>query len=139
MIGIPTASTVLSDNAPQKVGIASAKLAATLQYQAVPRAIETAFLSAYVSNTTEFPFLAGSMNTFLDDAFIATSSIKTVMPGEKFELALGADEGIAIKRKVVNRFSEETGITNSGRRVTYEFLITVTNNTTQLITTYRPE
>ena len=125
---IASAATILSDNTPQKVGITSAKLAAKLQYQSTPRAQETAFLSAYVNNTTDFPFLAGNMNTFLDDTFIAASSLKTVMTGEKFELALGADESIAIKRKLVNRFAEDTGLTSKGRRVTYEFLTTLTNN-----------
>ncbi len=125
---IPVAATILSDNAAQKVGIATASLAAKLQYQSTPRALEAAFLSAYVANSTEFPLLAGSVNAFLDDSFVATSSLKTVMPGEKFELALGADEGIAIKRKVVNRFTEDTGLINKGKRITYEFLVTVTNN-----------
>jgi uncharacterized protein (TIGR02231 family) len=68
------------------------------------------------------------MNTFLDETFVAASRLKTVMPGEKFELQLGADEGIAIKRKLVNRFTENTGLTNKGRRVTYELLVTITNN-----------
>ncbi|MFT3868961.1 MAG: mucoidy inhibitor MuiA family protein [Nibricoccus sp.] len=125
---IAAAATILSDNSPQKVGITTAKFAAKLQYQSTPRAQETAFLSAYVINSSEFPLLAGGMNTFLDDTFIAASALKTVMPGEKFELALGADEGVAIKRKLVNRFAEDTGLTSKGRRVTYEFLTTVTNN-----------
>ena len=90
--------------------------------------METAFLSAYAYNHTDYPFLAGAMNTFLDDTFVAASRLKTVMPGEKFELQLGADEGIAIKRKLVNRFAENTGLTNKGRRVTYEYLVTITNN-----------
>ena len=121
-------STVLSDNTPQKVGITTGQFPARLQYQAVPRTLEAAFLSAYVTNTGEFPFLGGPMNTFLDDTFIAASSLKTVMPGEKFNLALGADEGIAVKRRLVNRVTEQTGFTNSGVRVTYEYLVTVTNN-----------
>lgn len=125
---IPVAATILSDNAPQKVGIATARLPARLQYQATPRALEAAFLSAYATNSTDFPLLAGSMNAFLDDSFVAASSLNTVMPGEKFELALGADEGIAIKRKVVNRFTEDTGLVSKGKRITYEFLVTITNN-----------
>ena len=28
----------------------------------------------------------------------------------------------------MNRFTEDTGLTNRGRRITYEFLITLTNN-----------
>jgi uncharacterized protein (TIGR02231 family) len=125
---IPVAATVLSDNTSQKVGIASATLDAKLQYQSTPRALEAAFLSAYVANTTDYPLLAGSVNAFLDESFVATSGLKTVMPGEKFELALGADEGIAIKRKVVNRFTEDTGLISKGKRVTYEFLVTIANH-----------
>ncbi len=125
---VPVTVTLAADNALQKVPIASAKLAANLQYQATPKVMETAFLSAYAYNNTEYPFLAGAMNTFLDDTFIASSRLKTVMPGEKFELQLGADEGIAIKRKLVNRFAENTGLTSKGRRITYEYLLTITNN-----------
>ena len=125
---IPVAVTVPANNTMQKVSIASAKLAANLQYQATPKLLEAAFLSAYAVNNTDYPFLAGPMNTFLDETFVAASRLKTVMPGEKFELALGADEGIAIKRKLVNRFSEDTGLTSKGRRVTYEYLLTITNN-----------
>ncbi len=125
---ITAPATILSDNATQKVAITTVKLAANLQYQATPRLIETAFLSAYVTNTTDFPLLAGSVNTFLGDNFVATSALKTVMPTEKFELALGADESIGVKRRLVNRFSEDIGLTGSGRRVTYEFLVTLTNN-----------
>jgi len=125
---IPVAVTLPANNTVQRVPIAVAKLAATLQYQATPKIMETAFLSAYAYNRTDYPFLAGAMNTFLDDTFVAASRLKTVMPGEKFELQLGADEGIAIQRKLVNRFTENTGLTNKGRRVTYEILITLTNH-----------
>jgi uncharacterized protein (TIGR02231 family) len=125
---IPTAATILSDNTPQKVGIANVTLAAKLQYQATPKQLETAFLSAYVTNNTDYPLLAGTLSTFLDDTFVATSRLKTVMPTEKFELALGADEGIAIKRKLVSRFTEDTGFTTKSKRTTYEFLIILTNH-----------
>ncbi|MBI5382308.1 MAG: mucoidy inhibitor MuiA family protein [Opitutae bacterium] len=125
---IPTAVTLAADNSTQKVGIATVKLKANLQYQSAPKLRETAFLSAYVTNSSDYPLLAGAANVFLDDTFIATSNLKTVMPGEKFDLALGADEGIAIKRKLVNRFSEDTGLTSRYRRITYEFLVTLTNN-----------
>ncbi|MFA5056677.1 MAG: mucoidy inhibitor MuiA family protein [Opitutaceae bacterium] len=125
---VPVTVTLAANNTVQKVPIATAKLAANLQYQATPKLMETAFLSAYAYNNSDYPLLAGAMNTFLDDTFIASSRLKTVMPGEKFELQLGADEGIAIKRKLVNRFTENTGLTSKGRRITYEYLITLTNH-----------
>jgi uncharacterized protein (TIGR02231 family) len=125
---ITAPTTILSDNTPQKVSITTTKLTAKLQYEATPALQETAYLCAYVTNTTDFPLLAGSVNVFLDDAFVATSHLKTVMPSENFQLALGADEGIAIKRRQVTRFAENTRLTGSGRRITYEYLITITNN-----------
>ncbi|PTX06117.1 hypothetical protein DBL07_08330 [Achromobacter mucicolens] len=123
-------ATLLSDNTTQRVAIATAKLPATLQYQSTPAMRETAYLTAQASNNTDFPFLAGPLNTFLDDAFVATGAMKAVMPGEKLELALGADEGISIKRQLVNRYTESTGFSGIGKRVTYEYKITVKNNKT---------
>jgi len=127
---IPVSVSVAGNNVSQKVAIKDARLAATLQFQSTPRILEAAFLNASASNSTDYPLLAGPMNTYLDDTFVAAGRLKTVMPGEKFELALGADEGIAVKRRLVNRFAEETGLTNKTHRITYEFLVTLTNNKT---------
>ncbi|MFA6290018.1 MAG: mucoidy inhibitor MuiA family protein [Opitutaceae bacterium] len=125
---ISTPVTLASDNTPQRLPLGSATFAAELQYQATPKLQETAYLAAYVTNRSELPFLAGSLNVFLDDTFVAASRLTTTMPGEKFTLNLGADEGIAIKRKIVSRFTEDTGFTTRSRRTTYDILVTVTNN-----------
>jgi uncharacterized protein (TIGR02231 family) len=125
---ITAPATLPSDNSPRRVAIGTKTLNALLQYQASPKLLETAFLSAYVKHTADYPLLAGPVNTFLNDAFIATATLRTVMPGEAFQIALGADEGIAIKRRLANRFSENTGLTDSGRRTTYEVVISLTNN-----------
>ena len=125
---IATPVSLASDNTPQRVPLGSATLAAILQYQATPKLQETAYLAAYVTNGSELPFLGGALNVFLDDTFVATSRLATTMPGEKFTLKLGADEGIAIRRKIVSRFTEDTGFTTKSRRTTYDILVTVTNH-----------
>jgi hypothetical protein len=125
---IPVAVSIPGNNVSQKVPINSSRFGATLQFQSTPKLIEAAFLSAYASNTSDYPLLAGPMNTFFDDTFVATSQLKAVMPGEKFEFALGVDDGINVKRRIVNRFTEDTGFTNKSRRVTYEVVVTLTNN-----------
>eukprot|EP01031_Cornospumella_fuschlensis_P017616 gene17616-biopygen14861 len=59
----------------------------------------------------------------------AKMKVETLSTGSlAVDLALGVDEGIALQRKLVNRFAEDTGLTNGGRRVTYEFLLSVQNN-----------
>jgi uncharacterized protein (TIGR02231 family) len=125
---ISNPETVLSDNSPQKVPIGSFQLKAETEYAAVPKLLPAAFLSAKVSNSSDYPFLAGEMNVFLDDTFVAASSLRIVMPGEKFDLALGADEGIAVKRVLNRHFAEDTGLVSKGRRVTYDYTLTVQNN-----------
>ncbi len=125
---IAAASTVPSDNSPQKIPVTTAALAANPEYLTTPKLQPAAFLTAKVVNTSEFPLLGGAMNVFLDGTFVATSALRTVMAGEKFDLALGVDEGISVKHKRVKRFTEDTGLTNSGKRVTYEYLITLQNN-----------
>jgi len=125
-IGAP--ASVPSDNSPQRVPITAAKLAADPEYLTVPKRQAIAYLTSKVVNSSEFPLLAGAMNVFLDGTFVATSNLRTVMSGEKFDLALGADEGISVKHKRVNKFTEDTGLTNSGKRITYEYLITIQNN-----------
>jgi uncharacterized protein (TIGR02231 family) len=125
---VASPASIPSDNSPQKVPITTAELAANPEYLTTPKLQATAFLTAKVVNSSEFPLLAGAMNVFLDGTFVATSALRAVMPGEKFDLALGADEGISVKHKRVKRFAEDTGLTNSGKRVTYEYLITIQNN-----------
>ncbi len=125
-IAAPT--SIASDNSPQKVPVTTAKLDAALVYHTTPKLAPTAYLSAAVNNNSEFPLLAGAMNVFLDGTFVATSRLENVMPGEKFDLALGADEGIAIEHKRVQKFTEQTGLLSRSTRVTYEYLVTLRNN-----------
>jgi uncharacterized protein (TIGR02231 family) len=125
---IAASASVPSDNSPQRVPITAAKIATTPEYLTVPKRQQVAYLTAKVINSTDFPLLAGAMNVFLDGTFVATSHVRTVMAGEKFDLALGADEGISVKHKRVQKFTEDTGLTNSGKRITYEYLITIQNN-----------
>jgi uncharacterized protein (TIGR02231 family) len=125
---IASPASVASDNSPQRVPIMNTTLKANPEYLTVPKRQQVAYLTSKVVNSSDFPLLAGAMNVFLDGTFVATSNLRTVMSGEKFDLALGADEGISVKHKRVNKFTEDTGLTNSGKRITYEYLITIQNN-----------
>ena len=125
---ISAPASVPSDNSPQKIPVTTAALATNPDYLTTPKLLPAAFLTAKVVNTSEFPLLAGALNAFLDGTFVATSALRTVMSDETFDLALGADEGISVKHKRVKRFAEDTGLTKSGKRVTYEYLLLIQNN-----------
>ncbi|NMZ61071.1 mucoidy inhibitor MuiA family protein [Pseudomonas nitroreducens] len=125
---IPTRATLNSDGSSQKVSIAQFKLPATFRYLATPSLREAAYLQADTRNTSDYPLLPGPLNTYLGNSFVASGQLRAVMPGETFELALGGDEAMSIKRKLVNRYTDYTGLTGGRKRVTYEFRIDAQNN-----------
>ncbi|KJJ94844.1 mucoidy inhibitor A [Pseudomonas sp. 21] len=125
---IPTRATLNSDGSSQKVSIAQFKLPATFRYLATPSLREAAYLQADTRNASDYPLLPGTLNTYLGNTFVASGQLRAVMPGETFELALGGDEAMSIKRKLVNRYTDYTGLTGGRKRVTYEFRIDAQNN-----------
>jgi len=125
---IPSRATLNSDGSSQKVAIAQFKLPATFRYLATPSLREAAYLQADTRNASDYPLLPGTLNTYLGNTFVASGQLRAVMPGETFELALGGDEAMSIKRKLVNRYTDYTGLTGGRKRVTYEFRIDAQNN-----------
>jgi hypothetical protein len=72
-------STIPSDTdltaQAHKVTVAVVDLAADLEWITVPKDTPSAFLQAKVKNTSQYLFLPGRANIFLDDNFVAKSSI----------------------------------------------------------------
>lgn len=124
-IAVP--ASIASDNSAQKVPITEVLLEADSTYATTPKLRETAFLNAKVINTSDYPLLAGAMNVFLDGSFVATSRLGTTMPGDKFDLALGADEGLDVKYERIKRYAEETGMFSKDNRISYEYRLTIEN------------
>lgn len=121
-------TTVKSDNQPYTVTITEAAFGAATRYSAVPKLAEAAYLKAKVSNTTEYPFLAGRTNIFLDGAFVAHGTMETVAPGEEFWTFLGVDEAIGVEHKLVKRYEKREGVIARKECTVYEYSITITNN-----------
>lgn len=130
----PGLNDIPSDGEPHKIPIAFEKLGAQFEYTAVPRLKPHAYLRAKVTNTTEYPFMAGDINVFFGNNFVGGSAIGTVIPSEKFDASLGVDEGIKITRK------KQKDLTEDGKRVrrTYAYSVKVKNlkKDAEVITVY---
>ncbi len=122
---IPKKTTVPSDKFDHKVMITTEALKADFAYSAVPKLSGFAFLRGRVENTTEAPFLAGAINVFFGNSFVGTSRIATVIPTETFDVSLGVDEGIKVKREQVKDFRAEKGLFSKNTRKTFEYKITI--------------
>lgn len=98
---LPKPKTILSDNQPHKLPVSQVSLSADMAYETTPKLVEIAFLRARVTNETDNFYLPGPVQIFLDGDFVATSSIDGVAPQETFDISLGADQRIKVKRKML--------------------------------------
>lgn len=104
--------SVRADGSEQKLPIAGQKLKADFEYSTYPRLQQEAFLGSRVTNAKDFQFLAGKLNIFLDGEFTGSSSVGAVGPGEEFDLYLGADANVKVKKEQVEKKVDETLVAN---------------------------
>ncbi len=119
--------TVPGDNQPKTVTITEATFDAEYRYSTAPRLVPRAYLRAEVTNSSEYPLLAGTTHIFLDGAFVASGDIETVAPGEEFSVALGTDNAVAVEHKLIRRYEKKEGFITKKKTFAYEYRIIVTN------------
>jgi uncharacterized protein (TIGR02231 family) len=124
---IPGATTIKSDNEEHTATIMTKEFAASFRYSTVPKLSPHAFLKAKIKNETDYPLLAGSAGIFLNNTFVATSKVEEVQPGQEFWTFLGADDGIKVERKLINRVEEQGGMFSKKTKITFNYEISVTN------------
>jgi len=129
---------VKSDGSEHKLPISSQILKADFKYSAYPRAVLHAYLGSRVTNAAGLQLLAGRINIFLEGDFVGTSGINTIGPGEEFDLYLGVDENVKIKREQIEKKVDETligGIRSSTKRIFFKYKLTVENYKSKAIKT----
>lgn len=117
-----------SDNSPHKTTIARDRLPCEFDYVSAPVLEENAHLRATITNTTERVLLKGDASIFLDSEYVGTTKVKMTAPNEQFQIFLGIDDAIKIKREPIERVVDKGNLLqNDLRRSTYAYLITVHN------------
>jgi len=84
-------------------------------------------LKSAITNASDFPILAGRTNIFYNDNFVSAGSLPLVLPKENFNLYFGVDEGMKVKRELVEKLKDDAGIMGKKDRVSYEYKITLQN------------
>ncbi len=128
VFAVPGRVDVPSDNNPHRVSVMVAEFDASLKYSTVPKLAPYAYLKAVVTNASEFPFLAGEANVFVDGSFVAGSALELVAPGQEFTASLGVDEAIKVERVFVKKFQKDEGVLSKKTKFIYEYRIEATNN-----------
>lgn len=109
---IPKVETIPSDGEPHRTTIGIVKLTGAMRYTVVPKLVESAFLQTEVKNTGALHLLGGPVHVFLGPDFIGQAQIKTVVPDETFELSLGADARLKVKREVLKDMTKVSKVRN---------------------------
>ena len=120
-------SYIPSDGIPHKITIFSEDYPCCAEYIVLPRLSSLAYLQTRMTNPlTGVTLLPGNVNLFIDNTFVGTSQLETIVPGQDFKLNLGVDEGIKIQRNLVERQVEQNPMSNL-QRTTYAYQIMITN------------
>ncbi|KAG6819621.1 hypothetical protein H0H93_010112 [Arthromyces matolae] len=95
---VPGEITIPSDGNPHKVTVTELDLEAEMSWVAVPK-VEggKVHLKAKVKNASEYTFVPGVGNVYVDGSFISRSDVPLVSPQETFDCPLGLDPSIRVK------------------------------------------
>ncbi len=117
-----------SDNSPHKTTIAYDNLPCTFDYVSAPVLDEHVHLRATIHNSSETMFLRGDASIFLSGEYVGTTMVETTAPSETFKVFLGIDDGIKVKRELIERSVDKGSLLQGGiRRTTYAYRLTVHN------------
>lgn len=127
---LPKKANVKSDGSEHKLPVSAQTLSAKFEYSSYPRAVLNAYLGSRVTNAPGLQLLTGRVNIFLDEDFVGESSIDNIGPAEEFDLYLGVDENVKVKKEQVEKKVDETliaGIPSPNRVTTFKYKLTVEN------------
>ena len=128
-------ATVKTDGSDYKLPITSQRLKSNFEYSAYPRAAAMAYLKSLVTNAKDLQLLGGRVNVFFDGDFVGTSSFESIAPGQEFDLYMGADENVKVKRELLEKKTDDVflgGIPSPTKKMIYKYKLTVENYKTKV-------
>jgi len=123
---LPQAATIPADGEPHKVTVAVARLDPKLDYISVPKLAEFAYRRAKVKNVSDLMLLPGRAALFVEGDFIGSAPLKLIAPGEEFDLYLGVDDRVYVRRELKAREVDKKFLQDK-RKVQYGYAIELRN------------
>ena len=127
--------TIKSDGSETRVPLLSQNFDSVFEYAATPKLSSYAYLTTRVTNGSQDQLMAGRVNIFLDGTFVGVSAIdRTVSAGESFMLHLGIDEGVEVKRELLEQKTDDTLIGNipsPTKKISYAYKFKLENKKTR--------
>jgi len=124
---LPGSAEVPGNGDPRKVTVATLPLRPDITYVTAPKQEPVCYRRAEIKNTSDYSLLPGSAQLFEGDEYLGATRLEFVAPGQTFELALGADERLRVKRELAARDVDKAFILGDRRRIRYAYTIEVEN------------
>ncbi len=113
--------SVPGDGSPHKTVITTLELTPQFDYLSVPKLAEAVYRRAKLVNDSDFLLLAGPVSLFVEGNFTGTLPLKRIAPHEEFDVTLGVDDRVTVKRELKARDVDKKLIGDRRRlRVAYE-------------------
>ncbi|ULQ56520.1 mucoidy inhibitor MuiA family protein [Flavihumibacter rivuli] len=119
--------TIEADGKVNIIEVKRVTMAAQYEYYAAPKLDEAAYLTAKVVNWQEFDLLAGEAGLIYEGSFLGKSYLDPASQGDTLKLSLGKDDGVIVKRKLINEYREKKMI-GSNKKDTRAYELLVRNN-----------
>jgi uncharacterized protein (TIGR02231 family) len=123
-------ATIKSDGQDSRFPVSSQNLDSVFKYSSYPRFSLYAYLFSRVTNSKDLQLIGGRVNVFLDGDFVGASAIENIGPQEEFDLYLGVDENVKIKREEVEKKVDDVliaGIASSTKKTSFKYKLSVEN------------
>ena len=125
---IPGAVNVPSDNEPHKFVVSERAFEAKLAVHTVPKIAPQAYLTATIVYDGAAPILPGPVSVFRDGAFVGTSAMAMLRPGEEVTLSFGVDDKVRVDYRLETGQRSSEGLITKHLRLERRYLIAVTNH-----------
>jgi uncharacterized protein (TIGR02231 family) len=124
---VPEKSKVPGDNAPVRLFVGKTRMKASFELRAMPKVVPVAFRVAELTNTAAWPLLAGRVDAFRSTGLVGRYELERVPQGGAFTLTFGVEDGVRVKRTIVDELKRDTGLFNGNKRFTYAYSFELAN------------
>lgn len=127
VFAVPGRLTIPGTGEAKRVQLQQNNIEPMLTVRTVPKIDPKAYLYVKLILPKGSPLLPGAVSLFRDGAFVGTSQLPVLAPGEEHELGFGADDQVRVRHAIVGKTRGETGLISLSRTDSREFRITVRN------------
>lgn len=117
--------SLAGDGSESRIKLSAVRLEGIIRTVAIPERSLRAYREAVVRNTTGAPLLPGEAALSSDGAFVGTISLGFTPVNAEVTVPLGFSDSVSLKRTLVKKYEDDSGIVSSVRRIKYDYLIEV--------------